>query len=246
MKDNIFSDYYAAGDWLAARWREAEPHLTSDFAIRVYAITISTMTLVLILAIAYLAKRKLSTLKQDAFNIKFPGVDPVLETSIQKRRDAIRKKLSEIWAPYRKAMIHLLFFGLFLPTTAFLAFCIFYSWFDHNGFPYLDLNANTPLRMIGGNALLSFLTNQMTHGAFFDVLEVFRIDYGRFTNNPEDIWFSGVVLLYRSLVSIFAVALAYAVYETLRIYLTLKFKVRAEIKRFRQNARKQQMLTQTT
>lgn len=243
VDDSIFRDYYSAWDWLQARWVEVEPTLTSEFAMRVYVITLSAIALTLILSIAYYAKVKLSNLKHESFNIKFPGIDPIHETSIEKRKAAIREKTSKIWSPYRKAMVHLMICGLIIPTAAFLLFCFFYSWFDRAGSPYLDLKTNTTIHMINIGTLWSFMLNQMTHGAFFDFLEVFRIDYGQITNNPNDLWFSGIVLLYRSLVSIFAVALGYAIYETARIYLTLHIKIKAEIKRFKENAKKHALLT---
>src|SRR5690606_30579867 len=108
-----------------------------------------------------------------------------------------------------------------------------YTWFDSSGFPFFDHVSGQPVRSVGATPVMVFIANQFSHGALFDVLEVFDMNFSAVSNNPHNWWFSSAVLLYRTMVSVFVVALIIASAQFFYVTATFRRKINAEIQRFR-------------
>lgn len=235
MEDSsIYRDLYAIWDQAQVWWAHVQPQLTSDFALRIYALTALAVLALASGWIAYSAKKILTQLKEAALDVKFPGPDPQKETSRAKRKAALETRAEDELEKFRPALWRLLGFGLVLPTLLFVVIAVSYDWFDPSGLPFLNLANKMPLQSINEATLAAFTANQFSHGAFFDVLEVFDYNITTIANNPHNYWFSGVVLIYRSIVSGFIVALTIGWGQFYLVKRSFKAKIRAEVERFNQ------------
>lgn len=95
------------------------------------------------------------------------------------------------------------------------------------GAPFVDLHVGTPVHSSTDGVLVGFAINQISHGALLDFPEVFNIDFGQVTSNPSNIWFSSLVLLFRTVVGGFSLALAIAIRDTLMVLWQSNKKVKA-------------------
>lgn len=218
-------------------WHEFWPAASSPAALRVYVLVLIATILIGAALAAYRSKKKLTEIQNIALNMSFPGPNPAKEDSIEKRRKVLLENAERELCPFRSAMWRLLVTGFVVPTAIFLIGTVFYGWFDPAGFPFLDLTRGAPLRSADASTIAWFAINQFSHGAFFDVLEVFDINIAAVANNPKNWWFSGAVLLYRTMVSAFVVALVIALAQFVYVKDTFRRKIDAEIESFRQPIR---------
>lgn len=238
MEDSRISLFFReAAQKAVLVWHEFWPIASSPAALRVYVLTLIAVVLIGTALAAYRSKKKLTEIQNIALNMSFPGPNPAKEDSIEKRRKVLLESAERELCPFRSAMWRLLVTGFVVPTAIFLAGTVFYAWFDPTGFPFLDLSQGSPLRSADASTIAWFAINQFSHGALFDILEVFDIDIAAVANNPKNWWFSSAVLLYRTTVSVFVVALAIALAQFVYVKDTFRRKIDAEIERFRQAAR---------
>lgn len=211
MKDNIFSDYYAAGDWLAARWREAEPHLTSDFAIRLYVGLGGLLILGLSIWIAYHLMARLKTVEEAAFIYKRRGPKATRPETIERLRKELEDFRKKMWRNYFTLLTVFLILGFLIPSLGLLFGGAFYDWFDPAGKAFVTVTGNRIVDHPKFYDLAWFVFNELGHGTLMDFLEVFHIETGHIINNPNNYAFSFAVFLYRSFVGTFAFALLFFV-----------------------------------
>lgn len=84
-----------------------------------------------------------------------------------------------------------------------------------------------------------FALNQFSHGALFDLLEVFDIGLSEISNNPHNWWFSSAVLLYRSIMSAFVVALIIAIAQFANVSRVFDRQIADKIREFKEAATSQ-------
>lgn len=218
--------------WLATTW----PQLTSDEAIRIYALAALFILTASAAFFGYFAKKKLTDLEKAALNLSFRGPDPKHEDRIEKREESLQTRAAGELKPFRSALWKLLTTGLIIPTIIFVIVSMNYNWFDPVGLPFIDTADKIPLQTADDTTLTLFALNQFFHGALFDVLEVFNINAVAITNNPNNYWFSGAVLLYRSLISAFIVALFLGWAQILCVRRIFRKKIKEEIARLQHGA----------
>lgn len=233
---SIDRDLYTMWSQIQVWWAHAYPIISSLEAIRLYTIVVLSALTIASGLIAYFAKKRLTKLERAAVNLAFPGPDPKTETSIEKRLAALIARAEKELKPFRRALWILLGCGLVLPTVCFVLVAMNYNWFDPIGLPFVSLGDRSPLQTVNDTTLAYFTVNQFSHGALFDVLEVFNIDMTTVGNNPHNYWFSGVVLLYRSLVSGFVVALAIGWGQFFYVRRSFRAKIAEKIEQFKKNA----------
>lgn len=232
IAEALFRARHQMEDW----WHQIHPIVTSPDAMRLYAlVALAAITAIAALQ-AFNAKRELTRLKNASVNVKFPGPDPVKEDSRKKRLDELRKRAEDKLAPFRQALWVLLAAGFVVPTAIFALGTINYGWFDPSGAPFISLVDQKPLHSANDTALAWFALNQFSHGALFDMLEVFNVNLAAVSNNPHNYWFSGAVLLYRSMVSAFVVALAIGIAQFLYVKRKFDRMIRAEVRGYAQLA----------
>lgn len=202
---------------LQTAWTAAEPHLTSDFAIHLYVEAASIAAMALSLLIAYRAKDRLRQLRLEAFNIPFPGRTPTRAEAIQRRIARIRQRTNAAWLGFAGDFALLFVFGLCVPAIGLYLLCANYGWFDPMGMAFIDLHDGKLVQTADRLVLVGFVINQVAHGALLDFPEVFAIDFGRVTSNPSNLWFSSLVLAFRTIVGGFSLALAVSVRDTLLV-----------------------------
>ena len=227
--DTLLSAIHRIRHQMGHLWEQIHPVVTSDDAMRLYALAALAIVTAIAGVTAFGAKRELTRLKDSAINLKFPGPDPVKEDSRRKRLAALEARAEEELEPFRRALWVLLAAGFLVPTIVFAMGTIFYGWFDPSGAPFVSLADNRPLHSAGNTALAWFAFNQFSHGALFDALEVFDINIAAVSNNPHNYWFSGAVLLYRSMVSAFVVALAIGIAQFLYVKNKFDRMIRDEV-----------------
>lgn len=236
MDESINRYFHTLTDHAAVWWLQVYPIISSAEAVRLYVL----VALFLLIATAarggYIAKRKLTKLEREALNVKFPGPDPHKENSKDKRKAALDARAAEKLEPFWCALWKLLGAGLAVPTIIFVLVTMNYSWFDPTGLPFLSLMDKLPLRTVNDETITYFMLNQFSHGALFDFLEVFDINMVTVANNPDNYWFSGIVLLYRTLISAFIVALAIGWVQLLLVKSSFKKKIKEEMERFDSDA----------
>jgi hypothetical protein len=215
--DSIYRDFHWARDELLAAWAAAEPHLTSNVAIHLYVEAASVAAMALSLFIAYRAKNRLRELRLEAFDVTFPGRSPKRAQAIQRRINEIRKRTNEAWLGFARDFALLFLFGLCVPAAGLYLLCTHYGWFDLSGLAFIDLHDARPVQSADTPVLVGFVINQIAHGALLDFPEVFAIDFGRVTSNPSNLWFSSLVLAFRTIVGGFSLALAVSVRDTLLV-----------------------------
>lgn len=217
MDNSIFRDFHTVDERIKLWWTILEPKLTSDTAIHVYVVVAALLAVAASLYAAYRSKNNLRELRLEAFEVRFGGRPPKHKKSIDRRIDQIRQKTREAWVGFARDFALLFFCGLIVPSAALLLLCAHYSWFDASGMAFIDLHAQKPVTQTELLPLTGFVINQVSHGALLDFPEVFNIDFGRLANNPSNFWFSGVVLLFRTIVGGFTLALAVAIRDTLMV-----------------------------
>lgn len=229
--DSIYRDFHWARDELLAAWAAAEPHLTSDFAIHLYVEAASIAAMALSLFVAYRAKNRLRELRLEAFDVTFPGRSPKRAQAIQRRIEQIRKRTNEAWLGFARDFALLFVFGLCVPAAGLFLVCAHYGWFDPAGLAFIDLRDGKPAQSADRLVLVGFVINQIAHGALLDFPEVFAIDFGRVTSNPSNLWFSSLVLGFRTIVGGFSLALAVSVRDTLLVLWRVRLRTSRAISR---------------
>ncbi len=237
MEDsNIYSDFDQIVHNIELFWRATYPVLASTGALRIYALVFIAIAVIGAAYIAYRAKKKLTHLQNVAIDLKFPGPHPANENSIEKRYEVLKARAEDVLSPFRRAMWILLLTGLIVPTALFAVGIVGYGWLDPTGLPFFDPADGNAIQSIDETSTGWFILNQFSHGAMFDVFEVFNVDLAKVSNNPANYWFSGAVLLYRTIASAFVVALVIALAQLVFVTATFRGKIAKEIKHFRQPA----------
>ncbi|MBX3496361.1 MAG: hypothetical protein KF769_08980 [Parvibaculum sp.] len=232
------SDFRSTAEWAEWLWNVVWPFISSSEALRIYALTIIAIVIASAAYIAYRAKKKLTQIQNKAVSFSFPGPDPSKEDTIAKRKKELGRRVTDELLPFRDAMWRLLLAGFVVPTVVFTFGAVNYAWFDPFGLPYFDRFSGQPVYSTDGISVTLFIVNQFSHGALFDVLEVFHMDISTVSNNPNNWWFSSAVLLYRTMVSAFVVALVIASAQFFFVTTTYRRKIDAEVRRFRKEERK--------
>ena len=222
MDDSIFRDYYAAGDWLTARWIEAEPHLTSDFAMRVYVGLAGLLVIMASLYAAYKIKQDLLELLKTKRNHGISGPRPSYPDKIELRKQRLRARTTTKMREFQTAFGKLFLLGLLVPTIIFAAFLMEYHWFDPSGIAFLSLHDNHPVHQTEITQVIAFIADQLTHSLFLDVPEVFAFDVSPVTNNPTNVEFSSAVLLFRTIIGGFALFLLSSMRQSIAILWRLR------------------------
>jgi hypothetical protein len=116
----------------------------------------------------------------------------------------------------------LLIFGLCVPTIGLFLFSAHYSWFDTSGVAFVDLHEKTPMHIVDTLTLIVFVFNQITHSALLDLPEIFELNVGQIDSNPSNIWFSTVIFLFHTVITIFTAALGLAIRDTIIVFWKLR------------------------
>jgi len=222
QNDGIFRDYYHAWDWLQARWAEAEPYLTSAAAIRIYVGLAGLLLITFSLYAAYRIKKDLIELLSIKRNHGIPGPKPKHPNKIEQRKQRLRDRTTTKAKQFQIAFAKLFLLGLLLPTTIFMAFLMEYHWFDPSGIAFISLHGGHPIQQTQLAQVVAFIADQLTHSLFLDVPEVFAFDVSPVTNNPSNVEFSSVVLLFRTIIGGFALFLLNSIRQSIVILWRLR------------------------
>lgn len=234
MDDSINWYLHWAQGQIETWWAMAWPYLWSDAALRLHTLAALSILTAAATLCGYFSKRKVTNLEKVALNTSFRGPDPQHGDRIEQRKENLQKRAVKELEPFRSALKNLAIAGLMIPTATFLIITMNYNWFDPVGLPFLNLPDKIPLHTAADTTLAFFTLNQLVHGAMFDFFEVFNIDIVAITNNPHNYWFSGLVFLYRSLISAFVVALALGWVQLFFVKRSFRKAIKNEIKRIRE------------
>lgn len=207
--DSIYRDFHWARDELLAAWAAAEPHLTSDLAIRIYALLGALFVLALSVFLSYRLMSKLKGIEDAAFVLKPRGRKPMRPEAVKDAQDRLLQFRKIMWRSYFLTLLVFLVCGFLIPSAGLYFGGAYYGWFDPFGTPFVSLHGGEPVTVPHSTELALFILNQLTHGALMDFLEVFHLDFGAIANNPANYPFSFAVFVYRSFVGTFAFALLF-------------------------------------
>ncbi len=233
MENSIYFYLHWARGQIEFWWAIAEPQLISDAALRLYALTALAALTTMAAIYGYCAKKKVTKLERAALHLEFRGAVPQREESIELRKRALAARAAKALEPFRSPLWKLLIVGITVPTVAFVVITANYNWFDPNGIPFSDLSDKLPQQNADRMMLTYFVLNQLGHGVLFDTLEVFDFDMTAITNNPQNYWFSGVVLLYRTLIGFFVAAFSLGWLQLFSTKYTFRKEIKKEIRRLK-------------
>jgi hypothetical protein len=217
MDDSIYRDLYWAQDQMEIWWANIAPVLTSDQASRLYALATALTILGLSIWCARGMMRELKLVETKTFGLRKKGRKPYRPEVVEEWREEIRTFRVKQWRTYFRIAALLVVFGFVIPSAALYLGSIFYGWIDPLGHAFVTTQNHEAVMAPSRMELAIFIFNQMSHGALMDAFEVFQLDYGGITNDPSNYSFSAAVLLYRSLIGSYTLALLFFLWRAIVI-----------------------------
>lgn len=128
------------------------------------------------------------------------GAGPRPSDSIARREALIARARANAMRELALGFTTLVIAGFALPSLLLATFALAYPLIDPNAVnaPFVSSEETTILTVIPLRDLFLFTLDEGLAGATFDVCEVFGVRFSGVTNNPENLLFSAVVVLYRT------------------------------------------------
>lgn len=210
MDDSIYRDFHQAAELLS-----------SGGAMRVYALLTAMLVLGLSVLIAFRIKNELEEIAGDVFTVTRRGRPPRKPKSVEAAIQHLQTIRKTIWRRYFWHLIVFAICGFVIPTLTLYLGTAFYEWFIPDQKPLLISGTRAVIDTPTSDQIWSFALNQLSHGALNDYPEVFGREWSDITNNPANVIFSSVVVLYRLIVGafglVFPLFLARAMIVALRL-----------------------------
>ena len=181
--------------------------LSSADAIRIYVLLTTTTLLALSIMIAFRIKNELEEIAGDIFVVTQRGRPPRKPKSREDAVERLKKIRKTIWQRYFWHLIVFAICGFLIPTLTLYLGTAFYEWFIPDQKPLLISSTKAIIDTPTSDQLWSFVLNQLSHGALNDYPEVFGREYSDVSNNPDNVIFSSIVVLYRLIVGTFGLVL---------------------------------------
>lgn len=198
-------------------WDALQTYALSQTAQRYYVII--GLGILLFFSVWYAVKqmRYLRDIDLEAeLEKNYPGPRPTTPDGRNKRKQQLDDFRNKKWKLIRSRLYRFVTLGLFVPSTSFFFVSLYYGWFDSNSIPFVDSMSGEQLTYGSPSQIFIFVVDQFAKGAIMDILEVFRIDIGILTNNPQDIYFTVIVLAYRLFIGVFTATILLFLYRAFR------------------------------
>jgi hypothetical protein len=144
---------------------------------------------------------------------QFSGRSPIRRRSIQRRIRQLRDFAQRKWIDTGFRAVMMVIFGIVVPGALLATIVAYKGWlFAPENQPIL-VGAEPAIEQLEPRQLGIFLADQTLKGAANDIAEVFEIDVGDVANNPRNIVFSTLVVVYRLVSGGVAIAIIYLLYR---------------------------------
>lgn len=170
--------------------------------------------------------------------IKIPGRAPIREDAIEKQRVRKKNGLQRHMKGTFRTVAKIVGVGIVLPLLLLVLITTQSQWFFMDLPVLIDAATTKPVYNPDYNQLSLFFLDQFLKGSLNDLVEVFQFDLAHFfnfdilmiTNNPQVLYFSLSVFVFRMIVGVYAIALFLYIAKTifLRNYLGAKVTLAAK------------------
>lgn len=189
--------------------------LTSESAVRVYVLVISSILIAVSLWRALKERTVLSDSTKKALAPNFRGPKPKSDKAKQKQRDLKWSRVKSMVMALLTSTARMMAFGVMVPVFFLWAGTTYYSWFDPNAVVLVSQVEGTPVSNPTSPQLLLYVTDQVLRGGLFDVLEVFKVDVAGLSNNPVVLPYSIGLIAFRAAIDGYMIFALYFVLRTL-------------------------------
>lgn len=186
----------------AARTGDA---LSSPGAVYIYSwIAFVTIVAGSVLFGALYYKRAESRLDDDLRAVLIKrGPRPTREEAIRARKEARNRVLKTFLRQIATSAI----FIILVPFAGLIVISLFRSWFFGSDPIFVSRSTGEIVTDPGTVQLILYFLDHLLKGLFFDVMEVFRIQFSALQNANDALVYSGFLVLFRMLVDLYAVGL---------------------------------------
>jgi len=145
----------------------------------------------------------------------------------EERNRLLREHANGVWGIRWRGFEKLVLFGIIVPAAILAIIATQKDWlFDPQDQPIL-VNGEAPNRKLESTEIAQFVIDQSLKGAANDLAEVFNINIGDVKNNPHNLVFSGLVVLFRIVTGGAGLAIGFFFYRIARSVLALRFELLA-------------------
>jgi len=132
-------------------------------------------------------------------------VKPGPRPTRKEAKEARRKARNQIYATFLDQVFRSAFFVLFIPFVALVVVSVARTWFFGEMPVFTDRISGNPVPDPSISQLLLYFADQISKGIFFDLMEVFRINFSGIENNTDAFIYSGLVFAFRLILDLFAI-----------------------------------------
>jgi len=212
-------------------WTKVSPYLPSDSwrSVDAQSAFFWSALVCALLLILFLGRRQLDILRDvspNALQEAIGGFEPQLPDSIRKRIWRLRFYALRIIALTLYRAVILVVVAALLPALLLYSTIERQCWLFADSNPALIIRESSSVETVRPEDISEFLIDQSIKGAANDIAEVFDLDYAAARNNPSNLPFSIMVVIYRFLTSTAAVALLYIAWRLFRSSLKLGGRIR--------------------
>jgi len=197
--------------------------LWSDLAKKIYFWSAVSASFLGSLVMARLQLNVLNTFNEKSPIKLIPGPKPTLLATIQKQIQIITEAARDVWKAMFLRSATLVLFGMIVPIVLLSVIAANHEWLFPGNSPLSECSPpedpeqyKPPARLctpISGEIapiqFASFIVDQSLKGALNDVVEGFGEDIGSVINNPSNLPFTILVIVFRFFTGTTAIALGY-------------------------------------
>lgn len=191
-------------------WQETATWLLSERALWLYSWIGLALAMALLAATVFYMTRIARKLRSSDFLRPWRGAKPKKPEAIQKRIDEIQRFTQRVSLYVIGLTMGIVVAGAILPGGLLAVVALWQDWLLPgppalliDGAPFIPAEA-------GLRELALFVTHQALSGGLADTFEVYRLTFTQLESNPDNLTYSGFVVLYRLMAGTAMAALLYA------------------------------------
>jgi hypothetical protein len=186
---------------------------SSDTALHVYTWIAIALIFSLLVITAFVLLKRIKQFSADDFFERINGPGPRKERTIKRRLKRMKNFASSVIMTIARNAAILVLVGIVFPGIMLGVIAAKQDWIMPGTYA-LNLNdVPTSGTQFAQTDLAIFVADQALKGGLSDTFEVFDIGLGNIRNNPQNKWFSALVLLYRLLSGTVVVTIGFVAYR---------------------------------
>lgn len=191
-------------------WQETATWLLSEQALWLYSWIGLALAMALLSASVVYMTHIARKLRSSDFLRPWPGAKPKTPKAIQKRIRDIQRFTQRVSLYVISLSVGIILAGVILPGSLLALIAFWQDWFMPG--PAALLFEGAPFRPAEGGTreLALFVAHQALSGGLADTFEVYRLTFTQLESNPDNLTYSGLVVLYRLIAGTAMATLLYA------------------------------------